>query len=244
MRTVGVIQCRFGSARLPGKALRALRGRPLLSHVIERVQATSGLDEVILATSESERDTAIVSVAATYGVRTWRGSEHDVLGRIRDAARWANADVVVRVTADCPLWAPDVGSRVIEAYHALCVAPSVTGQSVYVWNDTCRSGYPDGLDVEVFSMWLLDQAAASTYRSEDREHVTPGIRRLALNVGTVRAPFNLTRLKLSVDREIDLALVASVVRHITPGDFSWDETARALVLAGVIASEDVAEAAV
>ena len=206
----------------------------MLSHVIERVQATVGLDEVVLATSESDRDTPLLAVAAWHGIRAWRGSEWDVLGRMCGAARWAEADVVLRVTADCPLWAPDVGELVLDAHRVLRAA----GYGLaYAWNDTCRSGYPDGLDAEAFDVALLEQAAARATRQEDREHVTPGVRFLAKTMTTVRARFDLSRgLKLSVDREEDLRLVQSVARYLVPGRLAWPDTATALVACGLVSA--------
>jgi len=219
----------MGSSRLPGKALLSLGGRPMLSHVVERVCATRGVDETVLATSRSERDAALQAIAAQHHVRMWRGSEWDVLSRVREAARLAEADVVVRVTADCPLFCVDIAERVLDLYAKECVPIG------YAWNDTTRSGYPDGTDVEVFSRTLLDRVDASPRISRtDREHVTPAIRRSAPRLAGVQAPLNLSWLKLSVDRPVDYDTVARVVEHIPAGDYSWDAVLRACVAAGIV----------
>lgn len=234
MRVVAIIQARMGSSRLPGKALMALRGRPLLSHVIERVQATPGVSEVMLATSLNARDDALLSVAALHGIRHWRGSEWDVLDRLRAAARWARADVVMRVTADCPLFAPDVAGAVLALYQQ-----GRPDAYEYAWNDTAASGWPDGTDVEVFPRALLEVANDQRATRTDREHVTPRVRKLATCVRVLKAPFNLTRLKLSVDKAEDLDRVARVVAELRSGDLSWAATARACVTAGLVEEREI-----
>lgn len=227
MRTVVVVQSRVGSSRLPGKALMALAGRPMLDHVLERACAIQGVDDVVLATTTSDRDSALVSVAAARGVRTWTGSEWDVLGRVRDAASWANADIVVRITGDCPLLCPVTAGRVLGVFRTM----TPTG---YAWNDTSRSGFPDGMDVEVFSRVLLERAAERAQDKVDREHVTPYIRSLANQVAIVRSAVDLARLKLSVDRIEELACVRAIVSHLRPGALTLGATVQACMAAGVL----------
>lgn len=257
MRVVAVVQARVGSARLPGKALRALHGRPMLAHVIERVRQTPGVDEVVVATSLEEGDTAVENVARDAGCRAWRGSLHDVSRRLRDAAVWARADVVLRATGDCPLFCADVAARVLSTYL------QQPAPRRYVWNDTFMSGYPDGTDVEVFGMDLLRFGAAT---DADREHVTPAMRRCgtcggrgvrpmrgvcarcrgtgrgyADQVIVVHAPVNLTRLKLSVDRLPDFETVQRVYQHLAPAEpATFANLCRAVVAAGLANSEEVA----
>ena len=234
MRTVAIVQCRLGSARLPAKALRALGGRPMLDHVIERACAIEGVDEVIFATSVTEQDRAILAVGAARGLQTFRGSEWDVLDRMVKAARWAEADVIVRLTGDCPLLAPDVAVQVLALYWAQ--RRSVGG--VYAWNDTARSGWPDGMDVEVFDLDLLERAADRTTDKESREHVTPQIRRLARQLLTLPSPRDLSRVKLSVDRLEDFETVTRVASFLN-GDLRWPATAQACVAAGLIEQSEL-----
>ena len=96
----------MGSSRLPGKVLMDVAGRPLLARVLERVGMAETVDEVVLATSDSSADGPLAELAEDLGVRCHRGSEQDVLRRMREAANVAAADVVVRVTGDCPLIDP------------------------------------------------------------------------------------------------------------------------------------------
>lgn len=227
MRVVAIVQSRLGSSRLPGKALMALAGRPMLDHVLERAKAINGIDEVILATTYTDRDSALISLAEARGLRTWTGSEWDVLGRVRDAASWAGADIVMRLTGDCPLLCPLAAARVLDLFRAM--APGG-----YAWNDTARSGYPDGMDVEVFSRALLEVAADRALEKADREHVTPYIRRITNQTATVRPAIDLTRLKLSVDRAEDLDRVRAIACYLKPGALTLGATVRACGEAGLL----------
>lgn len=205
----------MGSSRLPGKSLMALAGRPLLDHVVERVLAMPKLADACLATSVSEPDSALAAVAAKNRIRLFRGSEWDVLERMRGAARWCAADVVVRVTGDCPFFAPDVGLDVINAF--------LLGGRDYVWNDTHCSGFPDGTDVEVFTREALEAAADFSKRQTDREHVTPWIRENR-RCGLVSNDKNYSSLKLSVDRPVDFELAREMYGVLPPRRLTLKDT--------------------
>ncbi|HSJ08192.1 MAG TPA: NTP transferase domain-containing protein, partial [Longimicrobiales bacterium] len=112
-RTVVVVQARMGSSRFPGKVMEALAGRSVLEHVLERCAAIPGVDAVCCATSVRAADDVVAGAAAVLGAAVVRGSEADVLGRYAQAAREMDADVVLRVTADCPLIDPRVCGAVL-----------------------------------------------------------------------------------------------------------------------------------
>jgi spore coat polysaccharide biosynthesis protein SpsF len=165
MKTVCIVQARMGSSRLPGKVLADLVGRPMLSRQIARLRRASSVDELVLATTTKDEDTAIARSAQIEGIRCCRGSEHDVLGRYVQAARETRADIVVRVTADCPLIDADVLDRVVGALSAQ------SGECDYASNVLVRS-YPRGLDVEALwrdTLLRMDRLARS---NASREHVT------------------------------------------------------------------------
>ena len=206
-RIVAIIQARLGSARLPAKALRSLAGRPMISHVVERVRAVRGLSDILLATSMNEQDGALETFSRRLSLKVWRGSEWDVLGRLRDAAAWADADVIMRVTGDCPLFAPDVAEAALSRYN------NSHATNIYTWNDTAASGYPDGTDVEIFSRGLLESANAHAVGRLDREHVTPWIRR-NFPVETLRSDIDYSAFKLSVDRLADLEFVEAITARL------------------------------
>lgn len=216
---VAVVQARMGSSRLPGKSLLSLNQRPLITHVLDRVLAVRGLSKVVLATSYLVTDDALAAQAEAYNgaVEVVRGSEWDVLDRFRLAATATAADVIMRVTGDCPFLCPLTAAEVLAAFHDNPLRVD------YVSNDTTCSGFPDGTDVEVFSRAALDAAVVRATARPEREHVTTWMRR-SMTTGTVKAPEDWSVHKLSVDRPEDYALAARLANALTPGDFSLAHT--------------------
>lgn len=228
-RVVCVVQARQGSSRLPGKALRMLQGRPLIAHVLERAAAVPGVHAVVLATTVREEDDGLAGEVAAMGYAVVRGSSEDVLDRMLTAATVASADVVVRVTGDCPLLAPEVAGLVV-ARHLAC--------RTYAWNDTAHSGYPDGTDAEAFAAEELQLAHLYAREPGDREHVTPWIRRTR-PVAVVRSEVDYSWLKTSVDTLLDYERVQAIACRLAPGDWSLGATVRAYEVAALAAGEAV-----
>ena len=108
MKVVAVVQARTGSTRLPGKVLADVGGIPLIAHSLRRLRVACRVDDVVLATTEHPSDDALIELASREDIRSYRGSEHDVLSRVRGAAMSVDAEAVVRITGDCPLLDPDV----------------------------------------------------------------------------------------------------------------------------------------
>ena len=112
-RVVAIIQARMGSSRRPGKTLADISGKPLIWHVVERTRASQTVDAVVLATTTEENDQQLLKIAEEYGILGYAGSLNDVLDRFYQAACLANAEVIVRVTADDPFKDPQVIDRVV-----------------------------------------------------------------------------------------------------------------------------------
>ena len=170
MKTVAIIQARMGSSRLPGKVLMNLQGKTVVAHVIERVQEACAVDEVVLATTERRGDDLLAEEGETLGVRVFRGSETDVLGRFHGTALQAGADLIVRITADCPLFDGALLEEMLQRRHTL-----PTGEEPDYLSNTLRRTYPRGLDAEIFSFKVLDLAHREARENFEREHVTPFI---------------------------------------------------------------------
>ena len=230
MRTIAIMQARMGSARLPGKSLKAVAGAPMVLRVLERAALIPGIDGLVVATSLSDLDDAIAETVARSGFACVRGSEWDVLDRFHDAAEVTRADVIVRVTGDCPLLDPVVGGRVIEMFHAN--QPRVD----YASNDTARSGFPDGTDVEVFSRLALTMARAKGMERHDREHVTRWMRRNLTGM-TLAHHSDWSRMKWSVDCEDDLSRVRAIYGELAQGSmdvaFTYDAALKVEAREGV-----------
>lgn len=202
MTIAAIIQARMGSTRLPGKVLADLGGRPLLDRVIAAAQASATIDRVVIATTTAPADDPIVARAATLGVACHRGDADDVLDRYHGAATAIGAEVVVRLTADCPLLDPAVIDRVVGALER---------GADYATNTHVRS-YPRGLDVEALHADVLARIHRLATSAAAREHVTAFVReRPALFVvRQVVAPHADGELRVTVDTPEDLTVVRAL----------------------------------
>jgi len=213
-RVVALVQARMASSRLPGKVLAEVAGRPMILHVLDRVSRANTLHEVVLATSDGPTDDQLAQVVTKAGFSVFRGSEDDVLGRFCAAAAEYKADVIIRITGDCPMADPSLIDRVVRRFLA--------GDVEYVSN-VAPPTYPDGLDVEVFSTAALLQAGADATETSEREHVTPYIR-AHFTSRNVTHDRDLSDMRLTVDEPADLAVTRRVFQHFGPRtDFTWTE---------------------
>ena len=166
MKVVAIVQARMGSTRLPGKVLKDLAGETMLARVVERLHGTRLINEVLIATTDRPADDAIVAECRKVSVAVSRGDQDDVLDRYFRAAQLMKADVVVRVTSDCPLLDPEITDKTIAAF--------LEARPDYASNVMVRT-YPRGLDTEVMSFDALARAWRRASKAYEREHVTPYI---------------------------------------------------------------------
>jgi len=219
LRCVAIVQARVGSSRLPGKALLDIAGRPMVAHVVDRALAIDGVDGVVLATTVAPADDALADFARRYDIPCTRGSEDDVLDRFHQAVGEHPADVIVRVTADCPLLDPRVSGCVLAEYLRR------VGDVDYVSN-VHPPTYPDGLDTEVVSREALERAWRDADRPSDREHVTSYIWHNAstFRLGNVATEPSRAHLRWTVDELADLEFVRAVYARLDAGSrFGMDE---------------------
>lgn len=170
MKRVVIVQARMTSTRLPGKVVMEVAGRPMLSQVLRRLKRCRLADDIVIATTMNDEDQPVVDLADAEHVRWFRGDEHDVLSRYAGAARESNADLIVRVTSDCPLIDPEIVDRVIQelASHAR--------ECDYAANVIERT-FPRGLDAEAFFRDVLERVDRLGRSAPAREHVTAFILR-------------------------------------------------------------------
>lgn len=211
MKVVAIIQARMTSTRLPGKVLREVLGKPLLGYQVERVRRCRSIDEIVLATTTNATDDPVVAFAGSQGLRVWRGSEHDVLSRFAGAAEMAEADIVVRLTADCPLIDPELVDQVVAAL--LESDPPLD----YVSNAGSET-LPAGLDAEVMRAGALLAAHREAEARPEREHVTPFIynnqQRFACRILSHEPPIEGQRW--TVDQPEDFELVRRIIEALYP----------------------------
>lgn len=203
MKTVAIIQARMTSERLPGKVMMDICGKPMIAHVIERAQQMKTVDQVVLAVPNGDISQPLLAVGIKYGLLCISGSEKNVLQRYFFAATQSNADVVVRITGDCPLLDPEVSDKVVMLRKR--------ENADYASNVHPRS-WPKGLDTEAFTYEALVKAYRNTSEEYDLEHVTPYIIRNSVRVNLPSGRFDLADINWSVDTKKDLERVRSMIQ--------------------------------
>jgi len=216
-RVLAIVQARTTSSRLPGKVLKELQGAPMIMRQLERVSRSVALDDIVVATSEQADDDELARLVQSGHIPVVRGPLEDVLGRFLQAIDEYRPDVVVRVTADCPLISPSVIDLVVERFHA--------GEADYVSN-TMDPTFPDGLDVEAVTPQALRLVHESSSDHHEREHVTLGVYRRddRFTIENVRDPSGVDHsdLRWTVDTPEDFAFVEAVYASLYPQNPSFD----------------------
>jgi len=219
MKIIGIIQARMSSTRLPGKVLLEAAGKPLILHMLERMSRCNSLDSLWLATSEERDDDLLAETVEAAGYQVFRGSLENVLSRFWHIWRREKADIVVRLTGDCPLHDPEVVDSVVDFF--------LKGGGAYDYaSNVLPPTYPDGLDTEVFSARALEEAYQEASRDFDLEHVSPYIRRAAEErgrMGNFYGPANFSHLRWTLDEPEDYAFIRSVYEALYPAKktFGW-----------------------
>lgn len=210
MKRVVLVQARMTSTRLPGKVLADIAGVPMLAQQLRRLNLCEKVDDVIVATTTNPSDIPIVELARRERAGWFCGSEHDVLSRFINAAQQAKADVIVRVTADCPLIDPQITDRVIQALI------DNTAECDYASNVLKRT-YPRGLDVEAMFIDTLQRIGRLARTQVEREHVTVLPRSDQKNlflVCSVEDTSDNSDLRWTVDTEADLCLTRALFEEL------------------------------
>lgn len=217
-RVVIITQARMTSTRLPGKVAINVLGKPLLEHHLERLKRSSLASQVAVATTTNSSDDIIVKISEGLGITVYRGSEDDVLARYYHAALKFDADIVVRVTSDCPLIDPAVVDKTIA--HYLSLKPDID----YVSNCRLKQTYPRGMDTEVFSFPSLKLAYEQTKEPFEREHVTPFLWQHPeqFMLSNVEHDIDISHYRWTVDTPEDLDLVERMLGACYPSNPEFD----------------------
>jgi glutamate-1-semialdehyde 2,1-aminomutase len=216
MKIVAIVQARMGSTRLPDKVMKRIGGVPMIEVLLARLSRSKEVDEIILATSSDEKNRPLSSHVKNLGYRVHQGSENDVLDRYLGAGALAGADVVVRITGDCPLVDPFLVDEVIRGFRE---------SKVEYFSNIQPPTYPDGLDIEVFSYKALQKAALEATKPSDREHVTPYLRENdAFARASLKNDKDYSNLRWTVDESYDYEVVEKIFSHFTPDiHFTWQQ---------------------
>lgn len=217
-KTLVIIQARMSSSRLPGKVLLDLGGEPMLVRVIERARRASTVDDVVVATTNDPVDDPIEALCRERGYLVYRGSQFDVLDRFYQAARQFKAEVIVRLTADCPVVDPDVIDLTVKAF--LSTGADFTANRLPPpWKRT----YPIGLDTEVCSFAGLERAWKEASLPFEREHVMPYFYDTEgrFKVVIIDHTSDLSSYRWTVDTAEDLQLLREIFSRFKDDHFTW-----------------------
>jgi len=209
VKTVGIIQARMTSSRLPGKVLFPLGNRPILQLIVERLRKSSRLSDILVAIPSDPEDDVLETFCKTLGVTVCRGSRDDVLERYIKALSLTSADTIVRVTADCPLIDPAIVDSAVVTFNLAQVDYLCLG---------AEGGFPRGINAEVVSRAVLETASREAESVFEREHVTPFIytRPDRYQLRFVEAPVNLRRpgYRITIDEQADWDMVNKMLDGI------------------------------
>lgn len=207
----------MGSKRLPGKVLKILGKKTVLEQVISRVQQSKLIDDLVIATSLEPDDDVLYENCRTLNVKCFRGEHENVLSRYASAAKKLSADIIVRITADCPLISPEVIDRVIELRNSI--------SADYASNTIVRT-FPHGLDVECFTFSSLESANNLATSSYNREHVTPFIYEHPeiFKLSSYSYKSNYSEFRLTLDTNSDYRFLAKFFElkpELGTSNFNW-----------------------
>jgi spore coat polysaccharide biosynthesis protein SpsF len=208
MKFIATIEARMTSSRLPGKVLLQASGIPLLEHLVNRLRAVQSIDGIVLATTTNDSDDPLEEFARQMNINCFRGSELNVMERVIRAASSVNADVIVEITGDCPIIDSEIVEQAIRIYKY--------NKADYVSNAIIRS-FPDGMDVQVFSLATLVKSFQMTNNRLDHEHVTLHIRNhpeIFNHINLIAPPeMHWPELGLTLDEISDYNLLKFIIEY-------------------------------
>ncbi|ABR36391.1 cytidylyltransferase domain-containing protein [Clostridium beijerinckii] len=209
MKVVCIVQARVGSTRLPGKVLKEICGKTVLEHDVNRVKLVPNIDEIIIATTRKKQDDKIIDEVNRLGVKYFRGSENDVLSRYYFAAKENNADVIVRITSDCPCLDQNILTNMINLFLK-------KSKVLDYMNNTLQKSYPRGYDIEVFSFKALEIAFNNAKKDYEREHVTPYIYNLNnnFNIECYKNTKDYSKYRVTLDTEEDFLVISAIYNNL------------------------------
>lgn len=218
MNVVAIVQARIGSTRLPGKVLKKIQNKVVLDYVIDRLKTCKKIDDIVLAITTNKKDDVLEKYAKDKRINYIRGSEEDVLSRYYEAAKKYNADIIVRITSDCPLIDPKIVDEIITKH--------IEKNADYTANIIERT-YPRGLDTEVFNFKVLEENHKNAKEKYYREHVTPYIRehpeKFKLQSIVAQGKIKRPDIRITLDTKEDLELISKIISHFDKIDFNTED---------------------
>ncbi len=210
VKVLGITQARVGSSRLPRKILLTINGKTLLSYHLGRIMQSKEVNQWIVATTTETDSGLITDIADEMNIPSYRGDLNNVLTRFYEAALPYQPEYIVRVTSDCPLADGNLIDEVVNY--------TLSNQLEY-----CRTSdeFPDGVDVEVFTFKQLEHAYHHAELSSEREHVTPYIRKTAVETNLYKCTTNYSEVRFTVDESADFETVGVLIDTLGASE-SWE----------------------
>lgn len=212
-----IIQARLGSTRFPKKIIKLIQQKPIIWHVINRLKTIPKIDKIVLATTIKKEDSVLIKIAKQNNIDYFQGKTNNVLNRYYECAKKFDADVIIRITSDCPLIDPKLIQKMLNFY--------LNHNCDYLSN-TLKPTFPDGLDVEIFSFETLKKAHKLSNLKSELEHVTPYIKKnpKKFQLFNYENKTDLSNIRLTVDETKDLILIRYIFKKLKPKIiFSLDE---------------------
>lgn len=219
MKIVAVVSARLTSKRLPGKTLMPICGIPMIEMVCKRLLFCKKIDKIVIAIPKNKKNTKLKNYLKKRKYEVFEGSEDNVLKRFYLAAKYYKADLVVRITGDCPLIDAGIVDKLIYKI--------INSKKDYITNDNPRT-YPDGLDAEVITFKALKKCYGLVKNKFDKEHVTTYVRSSRkFNIIYDNYKHDFSHLRWVVDEKSDLKVVRKIFQYFKPRlNFSWLEVIR------------------
>ncbi len=216
MKIVAIIQARMGSTRLENKVMKTINNIPMIELLLKRLSKSKLIDKIIVATSKDKKNLSLINHVEKIGFICERGSEKDVLERYLQVAENNLADIIVRITGDCPLVDPIIVDKCIKKF---------IGSNVDYCSNVNPPTFPDGLDVEVIKFSALKKASKESKTKFEREHVTPYIisseKFSKINFTNDQ---DLSSFRWTVDDPEDFEVIKNVFEYFNPDiNFDWKQ---------------------
>ena len=211
MTIAAIVQARIGSSRLPGKILMDLAGKPMLHHVVDRLSYSKLINKTVIATTVLPEDDRTEEYCTANNFNCFRGSSSDVLSRYYEAAVKFGADIIIRITSDCPVIDPIIIDRMLSSFLG-----SRKEERLDYMSNVIERTFPRGLDAEIFTFPALEKTNREASEDFEREHVTPFIYRHPelFKLRNFSNQPDLSRHRWTVDTEEDLRLIKEIYKEL------------------------------
>lgn len=219
MRTVAIVQARLGSTRLPRKVLEEIGNRASLELLLSRLNRSKSIDAIVVAIADEHGSEELAKRVQEFGHAVYIGDNQNVMKRVIDAAKENGAEIVVRITGDCPFIDPALVDKVVYL-RAECVVDYASNVN--------PATFPDGMDVEVFTLASLEKSSTYPQSSSDQEHVTQILRKSpTFRRANYFGSQDFSQIRLTLDEPSDLVVLRNVYQEFgSRDDFTLDEVTK------------------